>query len=235
MSAFEFTEQFGASCRTKNTHPQPDTLRGLLEFGWSLARGKPSDRAKRLYPVPARSKLPPEFIRLDPWEAEYLFTVAALATTGIVEIGRYRGGSTFLLACANGNVPIWSIDVAPRGDNKLKRLLARFDVGENVELLVGDSQLDAAPEIREFDLLFIDGSHSYENVKRDLERFFPDLSPGGNLLLHDCRGEKPVQRAVIEFVTENDIEIVRSPHIPAAHWLTEYGSIAHLRKPLARS
>ena len=217
-------------------HPQPDTLRGSWNSAGRLPGASRLTRAKRLYPVPARSKLPPEFIRLDPWEAEYLFTVAALATTGIVEIGRYRGGSTFLLACANGNVPIWSIDVAPRGDNKLKRLLARFDVGENVELLVGDSQLDAAPEIREFDLPL----HRRIALVRERQEGSGAVLSGGA----QSRRESPPARLsrrkacstrCIEFVAENDIEIVRSPHIPAAHWLTEYGSIAHLRKPLARS
>jgi hypothetical protein len=35
------------------------------------------------------------------------------------------------------------------------------------------------------DLLFIDGSHAYEDVLQDFEQFFPHVNPGGIVAFHD--------------------------------------------------
>ena len=59
----------------------------------------------------AQHKLPENFIRMCPWEAEYLFRVAEMAKHNVVEIGRMMGGSTMLLAGATPN-KIKSIDWA---------------------------------------------------------------------------------------------------------------------------
>ena len=183
--------RFGGSCRTKNLIALPAGTRAWLRFGRSIAGGAIGHPEKRLFPLPPRSELPLEFIRLDPWEASYLYLLATHATQGIVEIGRLRGGSTFMLACANARVPIWSIDVDPRDDELLLSLMKENDVGRNVELLVGDSQTEAFREIKAFDVLFVDGDHSYEGVSADLRAFVPRLAPGGHLLLHDSYGRTP--------------------------------------------
>lgn len=216
VEALEFMAQFGASCRTKNLVPTV----------------VPNDqKRRRLHPVPSESKLPPEFIRLDTWEADYLFGMARLARTGIVEIGRRFGGSTFLLACANADVPIWSIDKRPADDGALTALLREHGVGANVHLVKGLSAEVPESEFGEFDLIFIDGDHRYPGVIADLERFYPLLRPRGHVVMHDCRTGDPVQQAILDFVDRTPVEIIRSPYIPSQHWLTEYGSIAHFRKP----
>jgi len=235
MSAAEFTSRFGASCRTKHVIALPTRRRSWIALGWAIARSRVPLADRRLHALPARSELPAEFIRLDPWEANYLFSMAAQATKGIVEIGRLHGGSTFLLACANAKVPIWSIEIKPEGDGALRELFARHGVGANVQLLVGDSQRDALPEIGEFDLVFVDGNHSYAGCTADLNAFVPRLSPAGHVLLHDCYAGRQVQPAVIDYLAEHELDVVRSPYIPTAHWHTSYGSIAHLRKPLAQA
>jgi predicted O-methyltransferase YrrM len=215
VKALDFMAQFGASCRTKNVEPEIVDAR---------------EKRRRRYPVPNQSGLPPEFIRLDPWEADYLFGVARLARKGIVEIGRKHGGSTFLLACANQDVPIWSIDKKPADDEKLMELCRGVGVGGNLELLTGLSQEVPPDATGEFDLLWVDGDHRYDGVVGDLERWFPPLAPGGHVVMHDCRTDDPVQQAILDFIDRTPVEILRSPYIPATHWLTEYGSMAHFRK-----
>jgi hypothetical protein len=101
-------------------------------------------------------------------------------------------------------------------------------------LVVGNSRRDDLPEIGAFDLLFVDGDHSYEGCLADLERFVPRLEPRGQIVLHDCRAESDVQRAVLDFAAGAPLEVVRSPHVPRRHWLTPYGSIAHFVKPPRR-
>jgi hypothetical protein len=43
---------------------------------------------------------------------------------------------------------------------------------------------------QEFDLIFIDGLHTAEQVKKDFESALKILSPGGFIVLHDCNPEK---------------------------------------------
>lgn len=225
MAAHEFMLRYGASFRTRNVDPieLSETDR---QDGRRRTKANP-----RQFPLPAVSELPEEMIRVDPWEAMYLYLIASLADEGIVEVGRLLGGTTFMFACARSDLPIWSIDLSPRADDELQGYFAEHGVGSNVSLLTGDSQRDPFPEIGSFDLLFVDGDHSYDGVRGDLANLYPRLSPGGHVLFHDCNAGRPVQRAVIDFVDETDVEVVRSPYIPALYWHTDYGSLAHLRKP----
>jgi predicted O-methyltransferase YrrM len=210
-----FFQKFGGSARTKNI------------AGAEAASESPP---KRSYGIPATSALPKEFIRLCPWEMEYLYSVARQSRRGILEIGRFNGGSTFLLACANQGVPIHSIDNAPKNDELLRTLLRENAVGNNVVLIVNDSKI--SKPIGPVDLIFIDGDHSYEGCAADLATWYAQLAEGGHLLLHDSYlGPHGVQRAIADFIERRpEIEIVVSPFIGAAYWHYPAGSIAHLRK-----
>ena len=186
-----------------------------------------------LYGINRGSPLPAGFIHLSPREVEYLFSIARHSKVGIVEIGRMKGGSTFLFAAANDKTPIYSIDIAPRNDNYLCEQLAQHIEGQgnNVHLITGDSQKTDYPEIASYDLLFIDGDHSYEGCKRDLDNWFPKLIPGGHILFHDCYGEG-VQRCIHEFISSYSCNVVRSPYQGPNYHLTDHGSIAHIVKGL---
>jgi predicted O-methyltransferase YrrM len=226
-----FYEKFGASCRTKHLLVIPPHGPKRLAFAARLLFGRLETTNKRFYSPPATSQLPAEFIRLDPWEAEYLYLLAQTATRGIVEVGRFHGGSTFLMSVANEQVPIWSIDLQPSDDDLLRQFFAEHNTGENVHLLVGDSHDEPFPEIGEFDLLFVDGDHTREGCLADLWNFVPRLHPGGHLVLHDCYAEFQVQQAVREFAAETELTTVRSPYNISSHWQTSTGSIAHFVKP----
>jgi predicted O-methyltransferase YrrM len=173
-----------------------------------------------------------EFIRLDPWELPYLVWAAVRAHQGIVEIGRYNGGSTLVFALANPSVPIYSVDIAPQDDARLRRVLADHEVGANVHLLVGDSQRGEFTEIApgSYDLLLIDGDHSYDGCLADLASWWPGLATGGSVLLHDCYHGSAVQEAAEAFFAQHQARFIRGTNIPAMHWLTGEGSIAHAIK-----
>ena len=233
----EFFEKFGASCRTKhivpfkrNPYDFREIARCLLRRGHYSAGFRYEN--KRLFNLPGTSLLPREYIRLDPWEMEYLFMLASTSKKGIVETGRFHGGSTFVLAYANRSIPINSIDIAPQNDAMLQRYFELHGIGSNAELIIGDSQNTQYPQIGKFDLLFIDGDHSYEGCTKDLENWYPALVKGGHIVLHDCYfGENSsVQAAVTDFIDRHDVEVVQSPYIPENHWHFPCGSLAHLRK-----
>jgi predicted O-methyltransferase YrrM len=202
-----FFELFGGSARQKNLPRRP-------------------------YAIPDKSGLPPEFIRLCPWEMEYLFAVARRARHGILETGRFNGGSCFLMACAAETVPIYSIDIKPKDDAKLKELFEQHGVGGKVQLIVGDSQHQKYPQIEPVDMVFIDGDHRYQGCLDDLRNWYDLLRPNGHLVLHDCYlGKHGVQDAVADFMGEHpELQVVQSPIMGASYWTNPAGSIGHLIK-----
>lgn len=188
------------------------------------------DSNKTLVRLPRPRVIPPGLVRLEPWEMEYLFALARQAKLGIVETGRFLGGSTLVLAGGAPHIPIWSIDIAPQDDASLKRLMHELRIGENVNLIVGDSTSEN-PSIGKFDLLWIDGDHSLAGCSGDIKRWWPRLSPGGSMILHDCYLGCEVLDAVSMFLAEErDAEIVTGTINTRAHFRSPTGSICHIRK-----
>lgn len=230
MEYREFFQRFGGSARSKHIRSAL-----LLPVGKNTWKGY-----KPAFNLPKESGLPKEFIRLCPWEMEFLFAVSRRAKKGVLEVGRFNGGSSFLMSCANDAVPIWSIDIAPQNDQLFLELCRQHKVGGNVHLIVGDSQKTKYPQVGTFDLLYIDGDHTYEGCLADIKNWFPDLSPGGYAVFHDSyisTADNGVQDAILDFIeARDDVEVVVSPLIGAAYWRYPQGSMACIRKkPQARS
>jgi len=180
--------------------------------------------------LPKVKRLPRDLVRLEPWETEYLFSLARQSAEGIVETGRFRGGSTIVLAAAAQKVPIWSIDISPQDDVALKKLFYELQVGNNVSLLVADSTSDVQG-VGDFDLLWIDGDHSLAGCLGDIRRWWPRLVPGGSMVLHDCYLGCEVMDAVSVFLSEeSNYEIVAGAVNGRAHFRSPSGSICHIRK-----
>lgn len=129
-------------------------------------------------------------------EAALLYRLARDVRTGpVVEIGRFKGGSTVVFATAlPDGIELWSYDlhVALRPDMpgaeldaELQGALERFGLAHKVHLVVGDSRT-LEPPSHEIELLFIDGDHSYEGAKADFERWSQFVTVGGHVLFHDA-------------------------------------------------
>ena len=182
------------------------------------------------YKLPGKTFIPPEFIRLEPWEMEYIFNVAMFSKKGIVEIGRKKGGSILTFGLANDKIKIWSIDNDPENDERLKKIMEHFKI-KNVNLITGDSQKTSYDEISSYDLLFIDGDHSYQGCLNDLNNWWGKLSLGGHIILHDCYAFTEVQKAVIEFLNDKNVEFIVSPYRGHEHWFNRVsGSLCHFIK-----
>lgn len=131
-----------------------------------------------------------KIIRLDWDEATYLYKVIKNLNKPLcVEIGRMYGGSTLLMISAcNGKVV--SIDNHTAGaeiltvtDCYLKKLLEYIKPDCEVEIIVGDSGTALGPS--DIDVLFIDGDHRYEGVKKDFLHWEPLVKKDGSILFHD--------------------------------------------------
>jgi len=136
-------------------------------------------------------------------EVPYLAGKAADARNTIVEIGCAFGGSTtvFLLNKTDG-VQVHSIDpFVPDSKGGAQATMdgCRYAVAQALRAEQRDDALDDWHLIsgyshdvvgswnKEIDLLFIDGSHHYEDVRRDFEQWSRFLAADGRILIHDSR------------------------------------------------
>ncbi|MDQ3380699.1 MAG: class I SAM-dependent methyltransferase [Actinomycetota bacterium] len=165
-------------------------------------------------------------------EAAYLYRlVSSLPAPVVVEIGRYRGGTTFLLAAAGGRVLSLDIDPATASsDTLLRRALERHGLSERVAIEIADSH--AYPvEASAYDVVFIDGDHTYDGARTDVERWLPGVTPGGHLILHDAFlpfPERPWARPwKVEGVHQLREELIEQPELDLAG---RAGTLAHFVK-----
>jgi predicted O-methyltransferase YrrM len=115
----------------------------------------------------------------------------------VLEIGTDRGGVLFLLTkLSASDATIVSIDLPETrgGYEEWRKRLYRSFAGpaQRMHFLKYDSHDSgaflAAREIlggRKVDILFIDGDHTYEGVKRDFETYSPLVGEGGLVAFHD--------------------------------------------------
>ena len=62
---------------------------------------------------------------------------------------------------------------------------------------------------KKVDVIFIDGDHSYEGCKADIDNWYPQMADGGVMCFHDCDETSPgVVQAVEEFVANNKFKDV---------------------------
>ena len=107
-----------------------------------------------------------------------------------VEVGVDKGKSLYIARqVAKPSVKVCGVDL--REDPKVTGAI--FTQGDSVEI---SKQFKD-----EIDVLFIDGDHSYEGCKRDIDAWYPFVKKDGVMLFHDGDESSPgVVRAVAEFV-----------------------------------
>lgn len=138
-----------------------------------------------------------------------------------VEIGCLNGDTTIFLLECNSTLKITSIDPYityidwngnDLGDRtasyetvieKMKSYSDRFtlirDFSDNVFDKFADESLD---------FIFIDGLHTYEQVKKDCQNYYSKIKPGGIFAGHDFEVISGVKKAVTEFANSVQKEIL---------------------------
>jgi predicted O-methyltransferase YrrM len=132
----------------------------------------------------------------------------------IVELGSYQGRSTRALG-DNVRVCVFAVDdwqglrtidknwwEGETPEDERTTLYERFvanlhdllDAGKVIPIKADHSKV---PELPSADMVFIDGSHDYDSVKRDIETWQPRLRSGGLLCGHDAK-----QEVLMQAVTE---------------------------------
>ncbi len=174
----------------------------LVSSFLALGRDMKGERADGITKQELSSIFPRPFWLAEE-EVPYLAGEAAEAGNTIVEIGCAYGGSAtvFLLNKAEG-VQVYSIDpFVPDSKGGVQATMdgCRYAVAQALRAERRDEALDDWHPIegysfdvvrsweKRIDLLFIDGSHHYEDVRRDFEQWSRFLAADGRILLHDSR------------------------------------------------
>ena len=133
-------------------------------------------------------------------KAEYTNVLRYLYKTEMkydaVEIGTWNGITTASMSMVakhfNTGKKVFGIDnfVWPLNNPKGKEALENFNhnidifgVKDYCELIIGHSE-DVIFD-RKIGFLFIDGGHSYDQVKKDIEKYVPLVVSGGYVVFHD--------------------------------------------------
>ena len=65
---------------------------------------------------------------------------------------------------------------------------------------------------KKVNVIFIDGDHTYEGCKADIDNWYPQMAEGGVMTFHDCDATSPgVVKAVREFAKKNQFKLWESP------------------------
>ena len=130
---------------------------------------------------------------------EFAKLVAERKARTTLEIGTSRGGSLFILCrLAAPDGTIISVDMPGAGYGEAytpahARLFQIFpSKGQSLSLVKADShhpgtrrRVEDLLNGKQVELLFIDGDHSYEGVKKDFEMYSPLVADGGMIAFHD--------------------------------------------------
>lgn len=138
---------------------------------------------------------------MNPKELEFLAENASKHTK-IAEIGSWMGRSTCALL-ANTLGKVYAIDtwngtsseaihrniLKDKGENFLYNSFLANTCGFSNLIPVRSTSAEAAVKFAQegvqFDMIFIDAAHDYENVKADIEAWLPLLAPDGIFCGHD--------------------------------------------------
>lgn len=156
------------------------------------------------------------------------------ADQAIVELGVYHGGTTLRLAwgATQGHgAHVWGIDPWDSADNVYGETLGNLQsarrwarhwvtslgYGGRITLLQSTSQQVAAdwgPDQPKVGLLFVDGDHTAEGVRRDIESWAPHLAEGAVIALDDyvTNDYYGVRETVDELVNSGVLEPIELHH-----------------------
>ncbi len=154
----------------------------------------------------------------------------------VLEIGSGMGGSMAVLgACAPRGTELMAVDPYLPYDEENLVLNEATEVGTAEEFhqtlsgcriasavlfrVTSKQASESLYGLEGFDLILIDGNHSYAEVAYDLEVWWPMVKPGGTLLAHDFSGRFPgVVRAIREFEIKYNLRL-NLPQASSLAWV----------------
>lgn len=148
-----------------------------------------------------------------------------------LEIGCAEGTTTEFLLKELPQLTLWSIDPYENyidwNGNNLDKLNEKFintmnrlkPYADRFRLIRKYSD-NAIGDFEDgfLDFVFIDGLHTYDQVKKDCENFYPKVKSGGLFSGHDFNNIKEVQNAVKEFAIKQGLKTINSTDYDVWYW-----------------
>jgi len=148
----------------------------------------------------------------------------------VAEIGSYRGVNAMFLLARRPRLRLTMVDpwaatphysekggaigreMADDADGIYREAMLRTEFAGGRRTVLRMTSLEAARWVPdgEFDMVFLDGDHTYKAVHKDLPAWLPKVKPGGLLCGHDFRNDPPtfgVRSAVLRFAALNGLEV----------------------------
>jgi predicted O-methyltransferase YrrM len=172
-------------------------------------------------------------------EADELMRLASGVPPGacILEVGSHRGRSTAALALGANGAPVYAIEphevfegiygatFGPEDRKAFFENMLRVGVVEDVRLVNLSSEVVSKGWTRPIGLLWLDGDHTLEGVRRDFEAWAPFLEPGSVVAFHDALDPEGGPAQIIEALLAESFE-----HVATAERLVALRRVA---KPTA--
>jgi predicted O-methyltransferase YrrM len=150
----------------------------------------------------------------------YLHEIKRAPQTGatFVELGTWCGSSAAFMAVEIKNsgkvIDFATADLwknAPMKLDEVEGIFAKHGVLAYCDFVVCDSAV-MAQRFDSVDFAFIDASHAYEAVARDIQAWWPKIKSGGTLAGHDYYPQNPknwpgVAKAVHDFVKRENLKL----------------------------
>jgi Methyltransferase domain len=165
-----------------------------------------------------------------------LYELARQVSSGcIVEVGSYRGRSTVALArgsAAGSNVPVYAVEpheefvgvlggvFGPEDRAAFFQTMLRTGAYRQVRLVNLSSEVLSGGWMVPVALLWLDGDHAYQSVRRDFDAWAPHLTAGCDLVLDDAADPELGPFRLAEELGSEGWERVRL-----------VGRVLHLRRP----
>ena len=152
---------------------------------------------------------------------------ASLGARNYLEIGVFKGDTLFPLRVPRKV----AVDPSPRLrlSRKLRHCL-RYPANlfNTYHRMTSDAYFrDVRPQPDSFDLVYIDGLHTYEQALRDAENALGVLRPGGVIVMHDCN---PTHEGAAYRATSLADAVAASPPGWTGEWCGDvWKAIVHLR------
>lgn len=134
-------------------------------------------------------------------EGKLLQKLGKKACSGIIEIGPWKGKSTCYLA-SKSSVHIYTIDLFTGTDgteNTLKPFLKNIKNYKYIKWFKGkSSNMVNKFEDDSYDLIFIDGNHTFKFVMEDYKNYYPKIVNGGIMAFHDSLFHQDINHIMIQ-------------------------------------
>ena len=97
-------------------------------------------------------------------------------------------------------------DTQEKWDEVYKSVLKKLSKFQDRASIIRGSSRDVVPTlVHKYDVIYVDGDHSYEGAKKDLELSLEVLAEGGKIVVDDLQYPS-VRKAFNEFLEENDVQ-----------------------------